>query len=130
MRTHANADRVSIAIEDECGGLAGRPEDLFALFEQRGKDRSGLGLGLAIARQGVSANGGEINARNIAGRGCIFTVELPRLPLDAAGTVDAAEVAEVGESAGATPLRALWNRVSLPGSHLFRALGFRSGSPP
>jgi len=91
VRTHADADRVFIAIEDECGGLAGRPEDLFALFEQRSKDRTGLGLGLAIARQGVSANGGEINARNIAGRGCIFTVELPRLPLDAVGAFDAAE---------------------------------------
>lgn len=102
VRTHADADRVFIAIEDECGGLAGRPEDLFALFEQRSKDRSGLGLGLAIARQGVSANGGEINARNIAGRGCIFTVELPRLPLDAVGTLDAAGVAEGGASAGAT----------------------------
>lgn len=102
VRTHADADRVFIAIEDECGGLAGRPEDLFALFEQRSKDRSGLGLGLAIARQGVSANGGAINARNIAGRGCIFTVELPRLPLDAVGTLDAAGVAEGGASAGAT----------------------------
>lgn len=101
VRTHADADRVFIAIEDECGGLAGRPEDLFALFEQRSKDRSGLGLGLAIARQGVSANGGAINARNIAGRGCIFTVELPRLPLDAVGTLDAAGVAEGGASAGA-----------------------------
>ena len=94
VRTHADADRVFIAIEDECGGLAGRPEDLFALFAQRSKDRSGLGLGLAIARQGVGANGGEINAHNIAGRGCIFTVELPRLRSDAAGTVPAAEVVE------------------------------------
>jgi signal transduction histidine kinase len=102
VRTHADADRAFIAIEDECGGLAGRPEDLFALFEQRSKDRSGLGLGLAIARQGVSANGGEINVRNIAGRGCIFTVELPRLPLDVVATVDAAEVVEVGVGAGAT----------------------------
>ena len=80
VSTHADAERAFIAIEDECGGLAGSPEDLFALFEQRSKDRSGLGLGLAIARQGVSANGGEIRVRSIAGRGCIFTVELPRLP--------------------------------------------------
>jgi hypothetical protein len=100
VRTHADADRVFIAIEDECGGLAGRPEDLFALFEQRSKDRSGLGLGLAIARQGVSANSGEINARNIAGRGCIFTVELPRVALDAVGTSRAAELEEVGVSGG------------------------------
>jgi len=142
VRTHADADRVSIAIEDECGGLAGSPEDLFALFEQRSKDRSGLGLGLAIARQGVNANGGEIDARNIAGRGCIFTVSLPRRPSDAADTVEAAEVAEVGASAGATSLTALWKRVSVRGSHVFGALrrrrrraiapspDFRSGSPP
>jgi signal transduction histidine kinase len=96
VRTHADADRAFIAIEDECGGLAGTPEDLFALFEQRSNDRSGLGLGLAIARQGVSANGGEIKVRNIAGRGCIFTVELPRLPLDVVVTPDAAAVAHVG----------------------------------
>jgi signal transduction histidine kinase len=102
VRTHADAESVFIAIEDECGGLAGRPEDLFATFEQRGKDRSGLGLGLAIARQGVSANGGKIDARSIAGRGCIFTIELPRLPLDGAGTLDAAEVEEVGARAAAT----------------------------
>jgi len=106
VRTHADAHCAFIAIEDECGGLSGRPEDLFAPFEQRSKDRSGLGLGLAIARQGVSANGGEIEVRNIAGRGCIFTVELPRLPQDAVGTLDAAEVVGVGASAGATPVKA------------------------
>ena len=94
VRTHADADRVFIAIEDECGGLAGTPEELFGLFEQRSRDRSGLGLGLAIARQGVGANGGEIKARNIAGRGCIFTVELPRVPPDTAGTFEAAELVE------------------------------------
>jgi signal transduction histidine kinase len=103
VATHADADRAFIAIEDECGGLAGKPEELFALFAQRGRDRSGLGLGLAIAREGVSANGGEISANNIAGRGCIFTVSLPRLPLDPVGTSDAAEVEEVGASAGVTP---------------------------
>jgi signal transduction histidine kinase len=99
VRTHADAERVFIAVEDECGGLVGKPEDLFALFEQRSKDRSGLGLGLAIARQGVTANGGEINVRNIAGRGCIFTVELPRVQRDARSR-QTAEVAAV--SAGVT----------------------------
>ena len=98
VSTHADADRAFIAIEDECGGLAGSAEDLFALFEQRSKDRSGLGLGLAIARQGVSANGGEIRVRSIAGRGCIFTVELPRLPAEEVGTLGtkAVAVARVG----------------------------------
>ena len=100
VRTHAGVDCVSIAIEDECGGLAGQAEDLFAIFEQRNKDRSGLGLGLAIARQSVAANGGEIKVRNIAGRGCIFTIDLPRLLPDAVGTSGAAELAEVGVSSG------------------------------
>jgi signal transduction histidine kinase len=100
VRTHAGVDCVSIAIEDECGGLAGQAEDLFAVFEQRNKDRSGLGLGLAIARQSVAANGGEIKVRNIAGRGCIFTIDLPRLRPDAVGTSGAAELAEVGVSSG------------------------------
>ena len=93
VRTHADADRASIAIEDECGGLAGTTEDLFDIFEQRGKDRSGLGLGLAIAREGVRANGGTITARNILGRGCIFTIDVPRVPsLDAVCIAAAPEV--------------------------------------
>jgi signal transduction histidine kinase len=79
MNAHTDAERVSIAIEDECGGLAGKPEDLFGALEQGNKDRKRLGLGLSIARRGVSASGGEITVRNIAGRGCIFTVILPRL---------------------------------------------------
>jgi signal transduction histidine kinase len=73
-------DRVLIEVEDECGGLpAGRTEDLFGMFEQRGTDRSGLGVGLAIARAGVEVNGGEIRVRDLPGRGCIFTIDLPRL---------------------------------------------------
>jgi signal transduction histidine kinase len=92
VRTHADQGRLFIAIEDECGGLIDKAETLFAPFEQRSTDRSGLGLGLAIAREGVAANGGAISARNIPGRGCIFTIELPRLPLHAAATSDATEV--------------------------------------
>ena len=101
VRTHAREERVSIAIEDECGGLAGRPEDLFSPFNQRGEDRSGLGLGLTIARQGVSANGGELSVRNIPGRGCVFTVDLPRVPEDVAAALPSGEA--VGSSRPAGP---------------------------
>ena len=78
--------RVLIEVEDECGGLPpGKAEDLFRPFEQRGADRSGLGLGLAIARESVETNGGKIRARNLPGRGCIFTIDLPLLtPVPAA----------------------------------------------
>jgi signal transduction histidine kinase len=74
--------RVLIEVEDECGGLPpGRAEDLFRPFEQRSADRSGLGLGLAIARDSVESNGGGIRARSVPGRGCIFTIDLPSVDL-------------------------------------------------
>jgi signal transduction histidine kinase len=79
LRTHATADLVSIDIEDECGGLSpGQAEALFRPFQQRSTDRSGLGLGLCISRKAVQSNGGEIRVRNLPGKGCVFTVEVPR----------------------------------------------------
>ena len=79
LRTDTGRGRVLIEVEDECGGLPpGRAEDLFRPFEQRSADRSGLGLGLAIARKSVETDGGQIRARSLPGRGCIFTVDLPR----------------------------------------------------
>jgi len=80
LRVGASAERVQIEVEDECGGLpAGNADTLFRPFEQRGADRSGLGLGLAFSRWGVEANNGRLYARNLPGKGCIFTVDLPRL---------------------------------------------------
>jgi len=54
--------------------------ELFRPFEQQGADRSGLGLGLSIVRKSVGANGGEIRVRDLPGTGCVFTIDLPRLP--------------------------------------------------
>ncbi|HSD21895.1 MAG TPA: HAMP domain-containing sensor histidine kinase [Anaeromyxobacter sp.] len=70
---------VSIEVEDECGGLPeGNSEAFFTPFgARRGKDRSGLGLGLNISRKAVKAFGGEIRVRNLPGKGCIFTIALP-----------------------------------------------------
>ena len=80
LRVRGTADRVLIEIEDECGGLPTRTsEELFRPFEQRSRDRTGLGLGLAFSRWAVEANHGRIYARTLPGRGCIFTVDLPRL---------------------------------------------------
>jgi signal transduction histidine kinase len=81
LRTTATADRVLIEVEDECGGLPpGRAEDLFLPFSQRGEERRGLGLGLTISRKGVEAMGGTLAVRDLPGKGCIFSIELPRLP--------------------------------------------------
>jgi signal transduction histidine kinase len=79
LKTHATAERVYIDVEDECGGLpAGLAEELFRPFEQRSANRSGLGLGLSIARRAVEANGGELRIHNLPHKGCRFTIELPR----------------------------------------------------
>ncbi len=79
LTAHAVGDRVLIDVQDECGGLpAGKTEELFAPFEQRSADRSGVGLGLSISRRAVEAHGGTLRVRNIAGEGCVFTIDLPR----------------------------------------------------
>ena len=69
---------VIIEVEDRCGGLpAGRVEDLFRPYVQRGTNKSGVGLGLAIAKRAIEAHGGWIGARDLPGVGCVFRVELP-----------------------------------------------------
>jgi signal transduction histidine kinase len=79
LRVGASADRVLIEVQDECGGLpVGNTDDLFRPFEQRGADRSGVGLGLAFCRWAVEANDGRIYARNLPGSGCVFTMDMPR----------------------------------------------------
>jgi signal transduction histidine kinase len=77
LRTRAQLGRILIEVEDQCGGLPAM-DDVFRTFgERRQSDRSGLGLGLSIARRAVLANGGEVRAHNLPGKGCIFTIDLP-----------------------------------------------------
>jgi signal transduction histidine kinase len=79
LNAYAAADRIRIEVEDHCGGLPpGAVEDMFRPFKQSGEDRSGLGLGLAICRRSVEANNGDLSVRDVAGSGCVFTIELPR----------------------------------------------------
>ncbi|HEX6324332.1 MAG TPA: HAMP domain-containing sensor histidine kinase [Vicinamibacterales bacterium] len=69
---------VRIRVEDQCGGLPERLHDPFQAFgERRARDRSGLGLGLSIARKAVRSQGGDITIHNMPGTGCAFTIELP-----------------------------------------------------
>lgn len=85
----ATNDRVLIEVEDTCGGLPpGKAEELFLPFSQRGSDRSGLGLGLAIALKAAQANGGNLRVRDIPGEGCVFTLDLPRKPPPPLSAID------------------------------------------
>jgi signal transduction histidine kinase len=81
LRIAASAERVLIEVQDECGGLPGADggTEIEGPFEQRAADRSGLGVGLAFSRWGAEVNGGRLYARNHADKGCIFTVDLPRV---------------------------------------------------
>jgi len=73
---------VLIEVHDECLGLPEcNVDELFRPFEQRSANRTGMGLGLAFSRWGVEANNGRISARNLTETGCVFTVDLPRLPV-------------------------------------------------
>lgn len=67
LRARRNDDRILIEVEDECGGLPpDKQQALFQPFTRRG-----------LSRQGVRANGGDIYLRNLPGKGCVFTIELP-----------------------------------------------------
>jgi signal transduction histidine kinase len=78
LKARADDARLFIEVEDECGGIPdGASDPVQAFGERRGSDRTGLGLGLSIARKAVRAHGGEIHIRNHAGTGCVFVIDLP-----------------------------------------------------
>lgn len=82
VRARGGSERVVIEVEDSCGGLPpGAVHQAFAPFAQLGTDRSGFGLGLAIAKQAADAHGGSIRVQDLPGKGCIFALELPVAPL-------------------------------------------------
>ncbi len=84
MNGYPADDRILIQVEDSCGGLPpGDHERMFLPFVQAGSDKSGLGLGLSIARNNVETSGGSLRVHDVPGTGCIFTIDLPRraLPL-------------------------------------------------
>jgi signal transduction histidine kinase len=85
LRSRSAGNRVILEVEDECGGLPEQTDPFRAFADRQGKDRSGLGLGLSIARQAVRANRGEISVYNLPGKGCIFSVNLPAAAPEAAG---------------------------------------------
>jgi two-component system, LuxR family, sensor kinase FixL len=67
---------VELAISDTGPGIP--PELLPRLFESFfTSKRSGMGLGLSIARSVVEAHGGRIRAENNPDRGATFRVSLP-----------------------------------------------------
>jgi signal transduction histidine kinase len=84
LDVYALSDHILMDVKDHCGGLPpGDAERMFAPFTQNGEDRTGLGLGLSIARRYVEANSGILSVRDVPGAGCVFTITLPRFALKA-----------------------------------------------
>jgi signal transduction histidine kinase len=78
-----DASQVTVEVEDHGPGIP--PEDRVKVFERfyrgswtRERNPSGAGLGLAIAKWAVEANGGSIELVSSKGRGCTFRLTLPR----------------------------------------------------
>lgn len=68
-----------IEVEDSCGGLpSGKVDSLFTPFVQAGQDRSGFGLGLAIAKGAIENHGGQLGVFDRPGCGCTFFIRIPR----------------------------------------------------
>jgi signal transduction histidine kinase len=78
VRAHRFEGRLVIEVEDECGGIAPeRVSQVFDPFVQASADRSGFGLGLAIAKQAAEAHRGSLRVVNLPGKGCVFALDLP-----------------------------------------------------
>ncbi len=78
VTSKSSGPSVVIEVKDECGGLQeGQIEKLFNPFVQMGQDRSGFGLGLAIAKQATEAHNGSLRVHNLPDTGCVFVLELP-----------------------------------------------------
>jgi two-component system sensor histidine kinase KdpD len=81
VKTTLSSDELRILVRDHGVGIA--PQDLDRLFERfyRGLDarqqRFGTGMGLAIARGLLAAEGGRVWAENHPAGGAIFTIAVP-----------------------------------------------------
>lgn len=78
LRGISDSDSSRIEVQDNGQGI---PADLLpTIFERFCKGKNGgLGLGLAIVRELVSAHGWEITAASEPGKGALFTITMPAI---------------------------------------------------
>jgi PAS domain S-box-containing protein len=82
LTARADGGRVAFEVADTGPGIAAehleRVFDAFWQVDQRmTRKAGGTGLGLSVARQLARLLGGDVSARSTAGKGSIFTVDLP-----------------------------------------------------
>jgi len=78
LSAHARTGHVLIDVEDSGANLeTGALRDILSRFEERDCATTALGSALLYSAKGVEACGGSLNARAVAGRGCLYTIDLP-----------------------------------------------------
>ncbi len=78
VRARESGGRLVVRVVDQGPGIPeGERERIFEPFYRREGAGQGFGLGLAIAKGFVEANGGEIAAESVPGQGSTFVVTFP-----------------------------------------------------
>ena len=86
LRLHQVGDEVIVAVQDTGAGI--EPHHLPHLFERfyrtdaaRARDAGGTGLGLPIVKEIADAHRGTIKVESQVGKGSVFTIILPAVPM-------------------------------------------------
>jgi signal transduction histidine kinase len=103
LRLAHDGERLSVEVTDTGVGLS--TEDQGRVFDEfvqvAGRARGGSGLGLAVTRQIVEAQGGEVGVTSQLGFGSTFYARLPSMPAEASPVAQAPEPEPEPESLAA-----------------------------
>ncbi len=77
LRVRVTPERVLFDVEDECGGLVNQGRDLVELLSAR-PEATRAERGLPICVKSAHAHAGQLCVADQPGKGCIFTLDLPR----------------------------------------------------
>lgn len=82
VRLTGAADHIEILIRDTGMGIhsSDLPHIFEPFFSTKGKQESGVGLGLAVVYGIVNRHGGQIDVSSVPGEGTTFRIRLPRQP--------------------------------------------------
>lgn len=79
LNAYSAGDHILIDVEDNCGGLPPDATDkLFMPMQHKRPHRSAFRYDLPACRRVIEENGGTLKVRDVPGKGCVFTITVPR----------------------------------------------------